>query len=68
MTIVETMTQTADNGESNDNGVHAPAPEIVIPKTCKAGVVVNPGKDFVIVVEDVPVPEPGMFDPRLMAH
>jgi hypothetical protein len=52
------MTQTADNGESNDNGVHAPAPEIVV----------NPGKDFVIVVEDVPVPEPGMFDPRLMAH
>jgi propanol-preferring alcohol dehydrogenase len=30
-----------------------------IPKTCKAGVVVNPGPDFKVVVEDVPVPEPG---------
>lgn len=33
------------------------APEV--PKTCKAGVVVNPGPDFKLVVEDVPVPEPG---------
>jgi propanol-preferring alcohol dehydrogenase len=32
-----------------------------IPKTCKAGVVVNEGPDFKLVVEDVPVPEPGMF-------
>lgn len=62
------MTQPAGNSESNDNGVHAPAAEIVIPRTCKAGVVVNPGKDFEIMVEDVPVPEPGMFDPRFMAH
>jgi hypothetical protein len=34
------------------------APEI--PKTCKAGVVENEGPDFKLVVEDVPVPEPGM--------
>jgi hypothetical protein len=62
------MTQTSGNGEGNDNGVNAPAAEIVIPKTCKAGVVVNPGKDFEIVVEDVPVPEPGMFNPSFIAH
>jgi propanol-preferring alcohol dehydrogenase len=30
-----------------------------IPKTCKAGVVVNEGPDFKLEVEDVPVPEPG---------
>ena len=30
-----------------------------IPKTCKAGVVVNEGPDFTVAVEDVPVPEPG---------
>jgi hypothetical protein len=32
-----------------------------IPKTCKAGVVVNEGPDFKLEVEDVPVPEPGRF-------
>lgn len=32
-----------------------------IPKTCKAGVVVNEGPDFKLEVEDVPVPEPGVF-------
>jgi hypothetical protein len=32
-----------------------------IPKTCKAGVVVNEGPDFYVEVQDVPVPEPGMF-------
>lgn len=31
-----------------------------IPKTCKAGVVVNEGPDFKLEVEDVPVPEPGI--------
>jgi hypothetical protein len=31
-----------------------------IPKTCKAGVVVNEGPDFHVEVQDVPVPEPGM--------
>jgi hypothetical protein len=30
-----------------------------IPKTCKAGVVVNEGPDFHIEVQDVDVPEPG---------
>ncbi|KAH9867808.1 hypothetical protein IAQ61_007112 [Plenodomus lingam] len=29
-----------------------------IPKTCKAGVVVNEGPDFHVEVQDVPVPEP----------
>lgn len=33
-----------------------------IPKTCKAGVVANEGPDFTLTVEDVPVPEPGMFE------
>lgn len=32
---------------------------VEIPKTCKAGVVVNEGPDFKLAVEDVPVPEPG---------
>lgn len=31
----------------------------VIPKECKAGVVVNEGPDFQVKVEIVPVPEPG---------
>ncbi|KAK2751097.1 hypothetical protein FQN57_000172 [Myotisia sp. PD_48] len=35
------------------------ATEFVIPKTCKAGVVVNEGPNFSIKVEQVPVPEPG---------
>lgn len=35
--------------------------EAVIPKTCKAGCVVNAGADFTISVEDVPVPEPGII-------
>lgn len=30
-----------------------------IPKTCKAGVVVNEGPDFKVEVVDVPVPTPG---------
>lgn len=30
-----------------------------IPKTCKAGVVVNEGPDFYVEVQDVPVPEIG---------
>jgi hypothetical protein len=30
-----------------------------IPKTCKAGVVVNEGPDFRVEVQDVPVPECG---------
>ncbi|KAH6694785.1 chaperonin 10-like protein [Leptodontidium sp. 2 PMI_412] len=37
----------------------APETEFEIPKTCKAGVVMNEGPDFKVVVEDVPVPEPG---------
>ena len=32
---------------------------VEIPKTCKAGVVVDEGPDFKLEVEDVPVPEPG---------
>jgi hypothetical protein len=40
------------------NGTSA-APPVDIPKTCKAGVVVNEGPNFHVEVEDVPVPEPG---------
>lgn len=36
------------------------ATQFEIPKTCKAGVVVNEGPDFTVEVVDVPVPEPGM--------
>ncbi|KZZ94060.1 Alcohol dehydrogenase superfamily, zinc-type [Ascosphaera apis ARSEF 7405] len=35
------------------------ATQFEIPKTCKAGVVVNEGPDFTVEVVDVPVPEPG---------
>ncbi|PGH06103.1 hypothetical protein AJ79_06637 [Helicocarpus griseus UAMH5409] len=34
-------------------------PSFEIPKTCKAGVVVNEGPNFSVRVEEVPVPEPG---------
>ncbi|KAL1959446.1 hypothetical protein VTO42DRAFT_1891 [Malbranchea cinnamomea] len=37
----------------------AGSPEFQIPKTCKAGVVVNEGPNFTMRVEEVPVPEPG---------
>jgi hypothetical protein len=30
-----------------------------IPKTCKAGVVVNEGPDFYVEIQTVDVPEPG---------
>ena len=33
-----------------------------IPKTCKAGVVIDPGPNFRVAVEDVPVPQPGKRD------
>lgn len=32
-----------------------------IPKTCKAGVVVNEGPDFHVEVQDLPTPEPGTY-------
>jgi propanol-preferring alcohol dehydrogenase len=35
--------------------------EPIIPKFCKAGVVSNLGPDFKVTIEDVPVPEPGIF-------
>ena len=35
------------------------APKFDIPKTCKAGVVVNEGPDFHVEVQDVEVPTPG---------
>jgi len=34
-------------------------PHFEIPKTCKAGVVVNEGPDFRVEIQDVDVPEPG---------
>jgi hypothetical protein len=34
-------------------------PKFEIPKTCKAGVVVNEGPDFYVEVQDVEVPIPG---------
>ncbi|KAL2009907.1 hypothetical protein VTN00DRAFT_5714 [Thermoascus crustaceus] len=44
------------NGPAASNGSDL-VPEI--PKTCKAGVVINEGPDFTVRVEEVPVPEPG---------
>lgn len=44
----------AVNGRSGTDG-------FVVPKECKAGVVVNPGPSFEVKVEMVPVPEPGMI-------
>jgi propanol-preferring alcohol dehydrogenase len=38
------------------------APKFDIPKTCKAGVVVNEGPDFRVEVQDVPVPTLGPED------
>lgn len=35
------------------------APKFEIPKTCKAGVVMNEGPDFYVEVQDVEVPIPG---------
>jgi hypothetical protein len=32
-----------------------------IPKSCSAGCVVNPGSDFKVVMDEVPVPEPGAY-------
>lgn len=32
-----------------------------IPKTCKAGVVVNEGPDFYVEVQDIEVPEIGIY-------
>lgn len=42
--------------------------EFDIPKTCKAGVVVNAGPDFTVEVEDVPVPEPGTHRMPFLMH
>lgn len=46
------------NGPAISNGSDL-VPEI--PKTCKAGIVVNEGPDFTMRVEEVPVPEPGEY-------
>jgi hypothetical protein len=35
-----------------------------IPKKCKAGVVVNEGPDFTVEVQEVDVPEIGIFSSR----
>jgi hypothetical protein len=45
--------------ETTKNEAAPESNEPVIPKTCKAGVVVNSGPNFTMAVEDVPVPEPG---------
>jgi hypothetical protein len=48
------------NGTHTNGGAKVSNGEFEIPKSCKAGVVYNPGPDFKVVVEDVPVPEPGL--------
>lgn len=42
-----------------------PPPTYDIPKTCIGGVVKNEGPDFYVEVEQVPVPEIGMFQASL---
>jgi hypothetical protein len=46
---------------SVESKVETKSPEI--PKTCKAGCVVNPGPNFTVEVVDVKVPTPGMSSP-----
>lgn len=55
--LLDTMTVEA-NGSATSNGSDLVSE---IPKTCKAGVVVNEGPDFTVRVEEVPVPEPGEY-------
>ncbi|PQE19612.1 alcohol dehydrogenase protein [Rutstroemia sp. NJR-2017a WRK4] len=54
-----TQTQTQSQAQAIDMGKDT---QFDIPKTCKAGVVVNEGPDFHVEVQDVPVPEPGPND------
>lgn len=56
------MTVAVNGSATSSNGSDS-APEI--PKTCKAGVVVNGGPDFTVRVEEVPVPEPGEYIQKL---
>ncbi|KKY17167.1 putative alcohol dehydrogenase [Diplodia seriata] len=42
-----------------ESTAHTGETKFEIPKTCKAGVVVNEGPDFRVEIQDVPVPEPG---------
>jgi len=46
----------SENHQNESNGEKA-APTFEIPKECKAGVVVNPGPNFRVEVQMVPVPE-----------
>lgn len=55
---VEEQTKTGETTK-NEAATENQGPEI--PKTCKAGVVINAGPNFTTAVEDVPVPEPGTF-------
>ncbi|RDW67626.1 GroES-like protein [Coleophoma cylindrospora] len=50
--------ETKNEKDSKSNAATG-GPEFQIPKTCKAGCVVNPGPNFTVQVEEVPVPEPG---------
>jgi hypothetical protein len=49
------MEHTDTNGSHGAVGTH-----FVIPKTCKAGVVIEEGMNFKMGVEEVLVPEPGI--------
>jgi hypothetical protein len=53
MSSTETSTETVTATISEE------PQKFVIPKTCKAGVVVNEGPDFHLEVQDVDVPVPG---------
>lgn len=69
---VQTVERKTNGAHTNTNGdvkaeVANGEPQFDIPKTCKAGVVHNPGPDFKVVVEDVPVPEPGLSPHSVVA-
>jgi hypothetical protein len=55
----EITTESKEPETTHGGTAEATNGTIEIPKTCKAGVVVNEGPDFKLEVEDVPVPEPG---------
>jgi len=55
--------QKKHTGEAEESNQVDQSNQPKIPKTCKAGCVVNAGPDFTVSVEDVNVPEPGISFP-----
>lgn len=47
--------------DAKRRNISKPTSNFEIPKTCKAGVVVDPGDNFSVKIEEVPVPEPSLL-------